>query len=181
MPPGVAERPGELPVLSRRRFMAGSAALVGAAALGLAGCGASAPAATSAATSGNVRTWIPVSTAGLQEGEPQWVEFDVPVGGGASPAVPTGAPPSTLPASRGGAWLVLQPDGSTVAFMPSCPHQRCSYEWDAAGDRFSCRCHRGYFTIDGTVISGPPPRPLDRFEVRQAGVGVVEIGWVGPA
>jgi Rieske Fe-S protein len=36
--------------------------------------------------------------------------------------------------------------------------------WIAEDERFYCPCHNGVFAKDGSVVSGPPPRPLDRFE-----------------
>jgi Rieske Fe-S protein len=33
-------------------------------------------------------------------------------------------------------------------------------------EEFFCPCHNGVFDKDGNVVSGPPPRPLDRFEVK---------------
>jgi Rieske Fe-S protein len=32
--------------------------------------------------------------------------------------------------------------------------------------RFRCPCHGGVFDAEGNVVEGPPPRPLDRVEVR---------------
>ncbi len=68
----------------------------------------------------------------------------------------------------GSAWLVRRSAGDLVAFDPRCTHARCAYDWTADG-QFACLCHKGFFRIDGSVISGPPPRPLDRFGVRETG------------
>jgi Rieske Fe-S protein len=70
---------------------------------------------------------------------------------------------------------------TVVAFVPNCTHQLCLYDWDTASARFSCRCHDAFFGIDGTVISGPPPRPLWRYETRPGGPDTIEIGWVDRA
>jgi menaquinol-cytochrome c reductase iron-sulfur subunit len=29
-----------------------------------------------------------------------------------------------------------------------------------------CPCHSSVFSVDGAVISGPAPRPLDRYETK---------------
>ena len=63
--------------------------------------------------------------------------------------------------------------GDLVAFDPRCTHARCAYDWTDQA-RFACLCHAGFFRIDGTVISGPPPRPLDQFGVRETG-GRIEL------
>lgn len=76
-------------------------------------------------------------------------------------------------AVTGSAWLVKRSAGDLVAFDPRCTHARCAYDWTDQA-QFACLCHRGFFRIDGTVISGPPPRPLDRFGVRETG-GRIEL------
>jgi menaquinol-cytochrome c reductase iron-sulfur subunit len=43
-------------------------------------------------------------------------------------------------------------------------HLNCPYYWDNAQKMFVCPCHGGRFDIDGNVLAGPPPRPLDRWE-----------------
>jgi len=60
------------------------------------------------------------------------------------------------------AWVVRQADGSAVIFNPHCTHLGCAYNWYAADKLFRCPCHGGVFDIQGNVVSGPPPRPLDR-------------------
>jgi succinate dehydrogenase / fumarate reductase iron-sulfur subunit len=53
-----------------------------------------------------------------------------------------------------------------VVFSSSCTHLGCTVRWDAGQRLFLCACHGGAFNADGTVKSGPPPRPLDRLEHR---------------
>ena len=66
-------------------------------------------------------------------------------------------------------WLVKKPDGSVTAFSPSCPHLGCGYRWVAADQRFACPCHASVFDVNGKVLSGPAPRPLDTIETRVEG------------
>ena len=63
--------------------------------------------------------------------------------------------------------------GDLVAFDPRSTHAQCAYDW-STDDRFACLCHEGFFALDGSVVSGPPPRPLDRFSVRQTD-GAIEL------
>lgn len=170
-------KPPELPLVSRRRFVVGSAALAGASALSLAGCRAGGSGGPTATPS----HWIPVSIAGLKPGEPRWVEFDASPGSGGAPVTPSGTPADSVPRARGGAWLVLEASGSVAAYLPNCTHQLCLYDWDSVTARFECRCHEGYFGLDGAVISGPPSRPLWRYETRRSGTDTIEIGWVDRA
>lgn len=60
-------------------------------------------------------------------------------------------------------WLVKTGDDSVVAFNPACTHLACPYHWDGGADQFICPCHGSTFSIDGKVLSGPAPRPLDRY------------------
>lgn len=64
------------------------------------------------------------------------------------------------------AWVVKLADQQTVAFGPQCTHLGCAYHWDEAKGEFLCPCHNSVFAVDGRVISGPAPRPLDRYETR---------------
>ncbi|MBI4395998.1 MAG: Rieske 2Fe-2S domain-containing protein, partial [Elusimicrobia bacterium] len=38
-----------------------------------------------------------------------------------------------------------------------------------------CACHNGRYDLSGRNISGPPPRPLDLFNVRVEGDEVVVV------
>ncbi len=67
------------------------------------------------------------------------------------------------------AWVVKQPDSSVVAFGPACTHLGCAYHWEESKNEFLCPCHSSLFAIDGKVVSGPAPRPLDRYETKVDG------------
>jgi len=64
------------------------------------------------------------------------------------------------------AWVVSLPDSKIVAFGPQCTHLGCAYHWDDAKAEFLCPCHNSVFSADGAVVSGPAPRPLDRYETK---------------
>ena len=59
-------------------------------------------------------------------------------------------------------WVVKTGD-KTVAFAPSCTHLGCAYHWNDEIQSFLCPCHSSVFALDGTVVSGPAARPLDRY------------------
>jgi menaquinol-cytochrome c reductase iron-sulfur subunit len=60
---------------------------------------------------------------------------------------------------------VLTDDGQTYAALSNiCTHLGCRVRWIADQQTFFCPCHNGVFDKQGNVISGPPPRPLDRYE-----------------
>lgn len=64
------------------------------------------------------------------------------------------------------AWVVKFSDSEIVAYGPQCTHLGCAYHWDDGRNDFLCPCHTSVFGIDGAVISGPAPRPLDRYETK---------------
>jgi len=64
------------------------------------------------------------------------------------------------------AWVVKRADSSVVAFGPQCTHLGCAYHWDESKNEFLCPCHNSLFSIEGKVVSGPAPRPLDRYQTR---------------
>ena len=53
-----------------------------------------------------------------------------------------------------------------VAMSNICTHLGCRIRWIAERQEFFCPCHNGVFDKNGKVLAGPPPRPLDRYEVK---------------
>ena len=45
-----------------------------------------------------------------------------------------------------------------------CTHMQCDVHWDINLNVFFCPCHGGEYSMDGTNIAGPPPKPLFRYE-----------------
>ena len=52
------------------------------------------------------------------------------------------------------------------AFSATCSHLGCRVSWHDASKQYHCPCHGGVYDRDGKVISGPPPQPLTRVNVR---------------
>ncbi len=62
---------------------------------------------------------------------------------------------------------VLSTDGRTfIAMSNICTHLGCHIRWIAEQNHFFCPCHNGVFDASGNVVSGPPPRPLTRYDVK---------------
>jgi menaquinol-cytochrome c reductase iron-sulfur subunit len=61
-----------------------------------------------------------------------------------------------------------RPDRNTpyIAISTRCAHVGCPVRWVPAAERFVCPCHGGVYDLLGRRVSGPPPRPLDRFPTR---------------
>jgi menaquinol-cytochrome c reductase iron-sulfur subunit len=67
------------------------------------------------------------------------------------------------------AWVVKTGDNQVTAFGPQCTHLGCAYHWEQDGNHFLCPCHTSVFAVDGKVVAGPAPRPLDRYDTRIEG------------
>lgn len=64
------------------------------------------------------------------------------------------------------AWIYRRSERDFVAYDTHCTHVGCPVRWSAPARRFFSPCHGGVFDEDGRVLAGPPPRPLDRYEIR---------------
>jgi len=64
------------------------------------------------------------------------------------------------------AWVYRKSENDFVVFNLHCTHVGCPVNWSPQAKRFFSPCHGGVFDQDGRVLAGPPPRPLDRYEVR---------------
>ncbi|KPK13606.1 MAG: hypothetical protein AMJ56_01550 [Anaerolineae bacterium SG8_19] len=53
-----------------------------------------------------------------------------------------------------------------VAMSNTCTHLGCRVRWIEDQQQFFCPCHNAAFDKEGEVLSGPPPRPLDRYTVK---------------
>jgi Rieske Fe-S protein len=53
-----------------------------------------------------------------------------------------------------------------IAMSNICTHLGCRVRWIENQKSFFCPCHNGVFDKEGKVLSGPPPRPLDRYELK---------------
>lgn len=86
--------------------------------------------------------------------------------------------PSPLPWSgvtaRAAAWLRREGTQQFLAFSVDCTHLGCPVRWLPDANLFMCPCHGGVFYANGTVASGPPPKPLTQYPVRVQN-GMVQI------
>ncbi len=71
------------------------------------------------------------------------------------------------------ALLVRMPDGEFRAFSAVCTHLSCTVQYRADLREIWCACHNGLYDLAGRNVSGPPPRPLARFEVNIQGGDVI--------
>jgi Rieske Fe-S protein len=67
-----------------------------------------------------------------------------------------------------------------VAYGQKCTHLSCAVYFEAERGRLRCPCHEGYFSVeDGSVLQGPPPRPLPRVRLARRGGDLVAVGFEG--
>jgi Rieske Fe-S protein len=62
---------------------------------------------------------------------------------------------------------VITNDGREFTALSNvCTHLGCRVRWIPDREEFFCPCHNGVFDRSGAVVSGPPPRALDAYEVQ---------------
>ena len=100
----------------------------------------------------------------LKEEDWRWVDIgplsDFPDGQTSSLAVSGPSPESDRRA------YIRHQEGAIIAIWNRCAHLGCPVAYSPGGDVYSCPCHGGAYDSLGRVTSGPPPRPLDRFDVK---------------
>jgi nitrite reductase/ring-hydroxylating ferredoxin subunit len=136
--------PRPSPFTSRRQFIIGGMAALGAAWAGVAAQSLLFPAA-SAATAEPVR--FPLA--------------ELPIGGTRALAY-AGAPA-----------LVVRSAESVRCFSLICTHLGCTVGWEEGAGEFYCPCHEGRFDRYGEPVAGPPVIPLEEIPLRVDGDTVV--------
>ncbi|HUE02713.1 MAG TPA: Rieske (2Fe-2S) protein, partial [Bryobacteraceae bacterium] len=63
--------------------------------------------------------------------------------------------------------------GEWRAFSAVCTHLNCTVQYRESSSQIWCACHNGLYNLNGQVVSGPPPRPLNEFSVHIRGDEVV--------
>ncbi|MCZ2845454.1 MAG: Rieske 2Fe-2S domain-containing protein [Candidatus Bathyarchaeota archaeon] len=61
--------------------------------------------------------------------------------------------------------LINTPSGELKAFTAICTHLACTVRYDDETETIHCPCHNGRFDLNGNVLSGPPPAPLEEYAV----------------
>jgi len=71
------------------------------------------------------------------------------------------------------ALLVRTAAGEFRAYSAVCTHLNCTVQYREDLRQIWCACHNGLYDLGGRNVSGPPPRPLETFEVNLQGEDVV--------
>jgi cytochrome b6-f complex iron-sulfur subunit len=69
--------------------------------------------------------------------------------------------------------LIRTSETEWKALTAVCSHLNCTVQYKEDTHQIWCACHNGFYDLDGKVVSGPPPKPLDEFVVRIRGDEVV--------
>ena len=69
--------------------------------------------------------------------------------------------------------LVRDAAGAYRAFEATCTHLSCTVQYRADLKQIWCACHNGFYDLNGRNVAGPPPRPLEQYEVHVANGEVV--------
>ena len=60
---------------------------------------------------------------------------------------------------------IVTPDNEIKAFSAICTHLSCTLQYRSDLFVIWCACHNGQFDLEGRNISGPPPKPVEKFAV----------------
>jgi cytochrome b6-f complex iron-sulfur subunit len=77
-----------------------------------------------------------------------------------------------------GVWIVNSDvDGEQLIYALStvCTHLGCTPNWLEGEQKFKCPCHGSGFYKSGINFEGPAPRPLERYGIRLAEDGMLEV------
>ena len=73
--------------------------------------------------------------------------------------------------------MVRASEDEYVAYSQKCTHLSCAVYYSSKNDRLECPCHQGFFSIkDGSVLQGPPPRPLPQIVLERNSGKLIATG-----
>jgi Rieske Fe-S protein len=86
----------------------------------------------------------------------------------------------TYPTPHDHCILIRTAENEYCAYSQKCTHLSCAVYFEKETARLACPCHNGYFSVqDGSVLQGPPPRPLPRIRLERQGQDLVATGVEG--
>ncbi len=66
-------------------------------------------------------------------------------------------------------------NGGMTAFRGVCTHMECNVTYRPQEKKFYCACHQGWFDDTGNNIAGPPPKPLEYFDIMEKGEKLIIV------
>ena len=65
-----------------------------------------------------------------------------------------------------GVYVTKSASGEIYVLSNVCTHLSCRVTWKEDNKEYFCPCHDGIFDIEGEIVSGPPPKPMARYETK---------------
>ena len=153
--------------ISRREFIALTTAAVGTFIGAVVGLPAIAYLIDPALKTSTADTWIPVGKLdSFEVGKPALSTFTRSKTNGWEKSV-----------NSYGVFILRKSQTEVVAYSNVCTHLSCRVNWNPDKQQYICPCHDGRFGIDGGVVSGPPPRPLDTY-ITKVENGILSIHFL---
>jgi Rieske Fe-S protein len=69
--------------------------------------------------------------------------------------------------------LLRTAEGEYRALSATCTHLSCTVQYRSDIHEIWCACHNGMYDLNGRNVSGPPPRPLENYQVHVRGDDLV--------
>jgi len=74
-------------------------------------------------------------------------------------------------------WAIRESGEKVTVYSPICPHLGCHFDWNPSTKHFECPCHGSVYSLDGKVLGGPAPRPLDTLPSKIEN-GKLSVDWL---
>lgn len=142
--------------VGRRRFLSGIIGVVAGAAAALVGIPAIGYIAGPGLKAQKQEQWLTLGpVSGLTIGKPTGFPYSRTIKDGWTEMSQTGV-----------AFAVTHDGQNVKVYSDVCTHLQCRVTWHEDRQMYISPCHNGLFSIDGEVLGGPPPRPLDQFQTK---------------
>ena len=69
--------------------------------------------------------------------------------------------------------IIHRPDKGFIVLSRVCTHLGCLVDYNKTQNRIICPCHGAIFDLEGNVVSGPPPKPLQKFPLKAEGDSIL--------
>ncbi len=116
-------------------------------------------------------------TDSVKEEEWRWIDSGFPLSDFTKGDVKSFAVSGETPVSDRRVFVRYDDDNVMVAIWNRCAHLGCPVSY--GGGNYVCPCHGGAYDAEGRVTAGPPPRPLDRFDIKVVTKDGKDLGQPG--
>ena len=142
--------------ISRRSFVTGVVAFLGSVIASVIGIPAIGYMISPGLNKRTSEEWVPI-------GKLEDIPMNIPVLSTFTRTIKIGWERS---ANSFGVYVIRKSADEFDVFSNVCTHLSCRVTWKDDQEAFVCPCHNGIFAKDGSIVSGPQPRPLDSYEYK---------------